>query len=173
MHKTHHGELVFTESDLSDLIMQGKDITKIDKIVIDPVINLETLVNCVEDPGTLLTYTFPENREISVLDFDLRRQKKWFMPQEYQDLDIAKHVLDSCSTQAELQRVGQELLLYQEKDLFDLLKYMKYLVDIMRENHIVWGVGRGSSVSSYVLYLLGVHRVDSMYYDLNHREFLR
>jgi DNA polymerase III alpha subunit len=64
-------------------------------------------------------------------------------------------------------------LLYQERDLFDLLRYLKYLVDIMTENKIIWGVGRGSSVASYVLYKLGVHRIDSMFYNLDIHEFLR
>jgi len=63
--------------------------------------------------------------------------------------------------------------LYQDKNLFNLLKYLKYLVDIMKENNIIWGVGRGSSVSSYVLYKLGVHKIDSMYYNLDVKEFLR
>jgi DNA polymerase III alpha subunit len=44
---------------------------------------------------------------------------------------------------------------------------------VMTENHVIWGVGRGSSVASYVLYLLGVHRIDSMFYDLDVSEFLR
>jgi DNA polymerase III alpha subunit len=88
-------------------------------------------------------------------------------------LDIAKLVLDLCKTDAELQRVGEELLLYQERNLFNLLRYLKYLVDVMTQNRLIWGVGRGSSVASYVLYLLGVHRVDSIYYDLDPREFLR
>jgi len=57
--------------------------------------------------------------------------------------------------------------------LFDLLKFLTYLVDVMRENNIIWGVGRGSSVSSFVLYKLGVHRIDSMYYKLEIDEFLR
>jgi len=57
--------------------------------------------------------------------------------------------------------------------LFDLLRYLKYLVDTMNHNQVIWGVGRGSSVSSYVLYLLGVHRINSMYYDLDVGEFLR
>jgi DNA polymerase III alpha subunit len=69
--------------------------------------------------------------------------------------------------------VGQELLLFQERNLFDLLRYLKYLVDVMSTNSVIWGVGRGSSVASYVLYLLGVHRIDSMYYDLDPQEFLR
>ena len=57
--------------------------------------------------------------------------------------------------------------------MLDLLNYMIYLVDFMRENKIVWGVGRGSSVASYVLYLIGVHKIDSLYYDLDVAEFLR
>ena len=32
----------------------------------------------------------------------------------------------------------------------------------MRENNIVWGVGRGSPVASYVLFLIGVHRINSI-----------
>ena len=63
--------------------------------------------------------------------------------------------------------------MYQERDLFDLLRYLKYLVDVMQENCIIWGVGRGSSVASYVLYLLGIHKIDSMFYDLDPHEFLR
>jgi DNA polymerase III alpha subunit len=57
--------------------------------------------------------------------------------------------------------------------MFILLKYLKYLVDTMRENNIVWGVGRGSSVASFVLFLLEVHRINSLYYDLSIDEFLK
>jgi DNA polymerase III alpha subunit len=78
-----------------------------------------------------------------------------------------------CKTDDELQRVGKELLMFQDRDLFDLLRYLTYLVSVMKENNIIWGVGRGSSVSSYVLYLLGVHQIDSMFYDLDPGEFLR
>ena len=95
------------------------------------------------------------------------------MPEKYKSLDIAEYLLNLCNTDAQLQRVGQELLLYNEKKLFDLLRYLKYLVDTMTEHGIIWGVGRGSSVASYVLYLLGVHKIDSIYYDLDPEEFLR
>jgi DNA polymerase III alpha subunit len=95
------------------------------------------------------------------------------MPDEYRNIDIAEHVLSLCRTQEELQRAGEELLLFQQYDLFDLLRYLRYLVDVMKQNHVIWGVGRGSSVASFVLYLLGVHRVNSLYYDLDPREFLR
>jgi DNA polymerase III alpha subunit len=111
--------------------------------------------------------------EVSQDKFDHRCQNNWKMPQEYKDIDIAEHVLGLCKTDAELQRVGEELLLYQERDLFNLLRYLHYLVDILKENRVIWGVGRGSSVASYVLYLLGVHRINSMFYDLDPQEFLR
>ena len=88
-------------------------------------------------------------------------------------MDIARYVLDQCKTDAELQRVGQELLMYQDRNLFDLLRFMKYFVDQMRQNNVVWGVGRGSSTASYVLFLLGVHRIDSLFYDLSIDEFLK
>ena len=111
--------------------------------------------------------------DYSVETFHKTLQGHWHMPKEYLELDIAEHVLSLCKTQPELQRVGQELLLYQERDLFNLLRYLKYFVDTMRENNVVWGLGRGSSVASYVLYLLGVHRINSMYYDLDIQEFLK
>ena len=88
-------------------------------------------------------------------------------------MDIAKWVLDKCTTQDQLQRVGAELLEFQRRDMMLLLKWMKYFVDTCRTNKVVWGVGRGSSVASYVLYLIGVHRIDSMKYNLDWQEFLR
>jgi DNA polymerase III alpha subunit len=57
--------------------------------------------------------------------------------------------------------------------MLDLLRVLKYTVDTLKTNSIVWGVGRGSSVASYVLFLLGVHKIDSVKYNLDWREFLR
>lgn len=109
----------------------------------------------------------------SVEEFDQRFQQRWRMPDEYKELDIAEYILGLCKEDYELQRVAQELLLYQERDLFNLLRYLKYLVDTLRKNKLVWGVGRGSSVASYVLFLLGVHKINSIYYELSVDEFLK
>ena len=109
----------------------------------------------------------------TVEEFDNQLQRNWHMPEEYKQLDIAEYVLGLCQQEHELQRVGQELLLYQERNLFDLLRYLKYLVDTLRKNNVVWGVGRGSSVASYVLFLIGVHKIDSLYYNLDIDEFLK
>jgi Bacterial DNA polymerase III alpha NTPase domain len=124
-----------------------------------------------EPIGTYIPIDYKEDVPIEL--FDWSQQQNWYMPDEYKTLDVAQWILDQCTTDPELQRVGEELLLYQERDLFNLLRYLKYFVDTMRKNNIVWGLGRGSSVASYVLYLIGVHKINSMYYDLDISEFLR
>lgn len=172
MKQNTNGELIFDEQDLCDLIMQGRDLTSM-RMIVDPGVNIESAIQILEDPGSLITWTFPDHSDISVPDWDCLQQKNWHMPQQYKDMDIAEHVLNLCSTDAELQRVGHELLMYQERNLFDLLRYLHYLVDTMKQNRMIWGVGRGSSVASYVLYLLEVHKINSMFYDLDPSEFLR
>ena len=67
------------------------------------------------------------NIDMSVEEFDRVLQSNWRMPKEYRELDIAAYVLSLCNEEHELQRVGKELLLFQERDAFDLLRYMKYL----------------------------------------------
>ena len=164
-----YGQYIYTEQDLMDVFMSNPD-----KVITAPVFvssdvtfddNLE-----LHNIPKLVTYVL---EDISVEQFDENARQNWFIPEEYKNFDIAKYVLDQCQNDAELQRAGKELLLYQERDMFILLQYLKYLVDTMRVNKIVWGVGRGSSVASYVLYLLGVHKVNSMYYGLDINEFLR
>jgi DNA polymerase III alpha subunit len=66
-----------------------------------------------------------------------------------------------------------ELVMYKERGLFPVLQLLVYIIDIMRKHNLVWGVGRGSSVSSYLLYILGVHKVNSYKYDLDIKEFLK
>ena len=173
MKTSQYSEMIFDENDICDLLMQGQAIDSLKSLTIDQSINLEELSRHIERPDSLLTWTFPYNQETSVPEFDLQQQSNWHMPEHYKQLDIADHVLSLCESDAELQRCGAELLLYQERNLFDLFRYLTYLVDVMRENQLIWGVGRGSSVASYVLYKLGVHRIDSMYYELDPQEFLR
>ena len=105
--------------------------------------------------------------------FDEANQCTWFMPKEYQKFPIHQWLIDQCTTEGERARVDEELLLFIQYGMFDLLFYLKYLVDTMRANKIVWGVGRGSSVASYVLFLIGVHKINSIKYNLDIKEFLK
>ena len=110
---------------------------------------------------------------ISLNQFDINLQDNWFMPEDYKSFEIEKYLLSLCKTENEINRVLEEIRLFVQYDMIHLLCYLKYLVDTMRENNIVWGVGRGSSVASYCLYLLGIHKIDSLKYELDIREFLK
>ncbi len=107
-------------------------------------------------------------------DYDQACQQVWNMPDEYKNLDIEQWVRDQCPPlDPECTRVEEELEAYKARNMLDLLRWLKYFVDICSKEGIVWGVGRGSSVASYVLYLIGVHKINSMKYNLDWREFLR
>ena len=172
MKSNKYGEIIYSQNDVSDLLMQGQDLACFEGMFVEGL-KLEDMAHILDHVPAFVEYDKMCQENLTTEAWDHRNQTTWFMPQDYQDLDIAELVLSLCHTQEELQRVGQELMLYQERDLFNLLRYLKYLVDTMTQNQCIWGVGRGSSVASYVLYLLGIHRINSMYYELDISEFLR
>lgn len=164
-----YGQPILNENDLCSLFMRDPTRT-IKNALIEQDIHFDDIFIMLDNIPKLKQYIDPK---ISVSEFDSQNQFNWHMPEEYHTFDIAKFVLDQCKNEAELQRAGEELLKFQERDMFILLKYLKYLVDTMRKHNIVWGVGRGSSVASFVLYLIGIHRINSLYYDLSIDEFLK
>lgn len=103
---------------------------------------------------------------------DSHLQDIWFMPDSYKDLNLRDYCLQKCSNEIEVERVNYELKIYNKKSLQNLLRYMIFLKDMATENNILLGVGRGSSVASFVLYLIGIHKVDPIKYNLNFDEFL-
>ena len=111
-----------------------------------------------------LNYPIPKINNSTIND--------WFIPDSYKEVDIEEYLIDQCPEENRT-RLMQELELYRKHDMIMVLRAMKYIVDTLRTNNIVWGVGRGSSVASFVLYKLGVHRIDSMFYKLDVGEFLR
>jgi DNA polymerase III alpha subunit len=165
------GRAYTNEEELVNMLYQNPELDLGKFLVTDP--------SAYNHAVTHMFVNFPKLKKFeslefdNIADFDQAMQHTWHMPDKYKNMDIAKWVLEQCQQPHELQRVGEELLLYQERDLFPLLCYMKYMVDTFRANNIVWGLGRGSSVASYVLYLIGVHKIDSIYYDLPITEFLK
>jgi len=96
----------------------------------------------------------------------------WFIPQEYKDMDIEGFLIDKCPKE-NYQRLIDELTLFKKHEMIPVLKTVKYIVDTLRKNNIIWGVGRGSSVASYTLFLLGIHKIDSVKYNLPITEFFK
>jgi len=152
MKTDHCGRIIFDEEDLVDMVMRGQPLADLNGLIVQPMIDLESAAVMLDDIPKFIEYDklAQETRE----QFDHRCRNTWFMPDRYKELDIAELVISRCTTPEQLQRCGEELLLYQERGLFNLLRYLVYVVDIMRDNSVIWGVGRGSSVASYVLYLL-------------------
>lgn len=103
---------------------------------------------------------------------DQQLQQIWFIPENYKNYDIEEYLVHICPKE-NYQRLIEELQEFRSRNMINLLRWLKYLVDTCRANNIIWGVGRGSSVASYVLYLLGVHKIDSIKYNLNWKDFLR
>lgn len=161
------GQPIYSEEDIVDIYMKNHG-AKFKYIFTDS--NIDDITLELNSKPKIIKF---KEQDISIQEFDTINQNNWFMPKEYLEMDIAKWVLDQCNGDAELQRAGDELLKFHERDMFNLLRYLKYLVDVMRENNVVWGVGRGSSVASFVLFLIGIHKVNSLYFDLPIEEFLK
>jgi hypothetical protein len=170
MNYDSYGQVYATEDDLCAMLYNTPELKLENILVEDPRQFNQAQAALYADVPRLKKY-IPLTATLE--EFDQTQQADWHMPVEYLDLDIAQWVLEQCNTEVELQRCGEELLLFMERDLFPLLRYLKYLVDTMRNNNVVWGVGRGSSVASFVLYKMGVHRINSLYYDLDPAEFLK
>ena len=172
MKSTAFGEIILSEQDVVNGLYSGK-ITSLEKVFLDDPELCKVFNESVRKNAdrTVLCKVWTEHTE-SVDEFDRANQAQWFMPKDYCP-DLVEMLYSMCSTPEQTERVNTELELYIQHGMFDLLYYLKYLVDTMRENNIVWGVGRGSSVASYVLYLIGVHKVDSIKYELDIHEFLK
>lgn len=163
-----YGRQLLSESDLCDIYLSDPD-----KIISNALVTTDIQFDNNLSLNNLPKFTKYFEETLSLEEFDSKSQDNWYMPDTYKVFDIAKFVLDCCKTDEELQRVGDELIKFQERNMFPLLRYCKYLVDTMRKHNVVWGVGRGSSVASYVLYLIGIHRIDSLHYDISIDEFLK
>jgi hypothetical protein len=174
----------FTKRDLIDMIYSGH-ADKVHVVLCDADDDIDKFNEAMYAQG------FDPLQKYIPLDVDQKTfdgvcQGEWFMPDEYKTFDLLSFLNVRVAQETnipisnleyrntlEYARMAEEIKEFQERDMIQLLRYMKYLVDFMRENNIIWGVGRGSSVASYVLYLIGVHRIDSIQYGLDWREFLR
>ena len=102
-----------------------------------------------------------------------QRTDTWLLPEEYLTFDIESYIVSLSRNAEDDKRIQYELNEFRSRNLLPVLKTIKYLVDTMRSKNIVWGVGRGSSVSSLVLFLLGINRIDPVRWNLDATEFFK
>ena len=164
-----HGDVTFSEHDALELLYQDPefDISKL-------FFNDTTKYNqALDATGSDLPGLSSAPERGSAVDFDKKNCDTWHMPEKYYQINVLQWLLDRCQTDAEKQRVQIEYDLFEKKQFIRVLQFLIYFVDTLREKNIVWGVGRGSSVASFCLFLIGVHKINPMLYNLDHREFLR
>ena len=159
--------------DLMDLVYKGK-LDTLFKVYAEKNDETTQFNSAVKESGQGPAIKFYEKLDIGREEFDKLLQTEWFMPNSYKNINIEQYIDSICpNNDTAKARVKEELDAFKSKNMMTVLKFMHFLVTFMKQNKIVWGVGRGSSVASYVLFLLGVHKVDSIQYGLDWREFIR
>lgn len=160
---------IFTESDLFDALYKGHRFDVSATLLVERT-------NAVKELENQIGFKFldPYDTHFEIADYDSACQSNWNMPDEYKTLDIESWIWEQTPPwDPQHTRVQQELEAYKARNMLDLLRWLKYFVDTCSKNNVVWGLGRGSSVASYVLFLIGVHSIDSIKYNLDWQEFLR
>jgi DNA polymerase III alpha subunit len=164
-----HGDVIFTEDDAIDLLYTNpdfdisklffEDTTKYDAALKELGLDLPTIRNT------------PERGPLQ--EFDHENCEQWHMPESYYQINVLQWLLERCQTDEERMRVQLEYDLFEKKKFIRVLQFLIYFVDTLRSKNIVWGVGRGSSVASFCLFLIGVHKINPLLYNLDITEFLR
>lgn len=168
-----YGQVQISEDELFAALYTNK-VHNLQMVNLDNVRTIDQFNRARDTNGDKFSNLVPlKELNITVEEFDRINQDNWFMPPEYKTFDIVTWLFDQCKTPTESARVAEELELYVQFNMIAVLQYLKYLVDTMRANKILWGVGRGSSVASYCLYLMGIHKINSIVYELDIKEFLK
>lgn len=158
---------IFNEQDLFDALYKGYKFNPADLMFVQHTKDIWALE---EQLG--FKFNDPIDALVSTEEFDNIMQHEWNMPDEYKVMDIEGFLVSQCPKE-NYQRLIDELQEFRARNMLDLLRWLKYFVDTCTKNNIVWGLGRGSSVASYVLYLIGIHSIDPIKFNLDWQEFLR
>lgn len=70
-------------------------------------------------------------------------------------------------------RVEKELAYFEKTNNITFLLKCSDLIQQFKEDKVVFGVGRGSACASFILYLLEVHDIDPVKYDIDFNELAK
>ena len=163
------GDCIFTEQDAIDLLYTNPDFD-ISKLFFD---DTKQYNNSIKDTGLDLQQLQTVPKRSTPTKVDAANITNWYMPQKYYEINVLQWLLDKCQNDEEKMRVQAEYSLFEKKKFIKVLQFLIYFIDTLRANNIIWGVGRGSSVASFCLFLIGVHKINPLQYNLDYTEFLR
>lgn len=166
-----YGDVVINIHDYIDARLNGEDL---ECVFITDDKEFELLENSKMtfnyDEPTLFTQ---KEYKTSSEDYLQTLSKEWNIPTKYFQIDLVEFFISKCNSDNEKIRVAMELDEFIKRKQLNVLYSMIYLVDLMRENGVVWGIGRGSSVASFCLYLIGINKINPLKYDIDHTEFFK
>ena len=164
-----YGDVVFSEDDAIELLYSNPDFD-ISRLFFDDTAKYN---EALKELGLDLPNINQTPTRASLHEFDNNNIDNWHMPESYYQINVLQWLLEKCQTDEEKMRVQLEYDLFEKKKFIKVLQFLIYFVDTLRANNIVWGVGRGSSVASFCLFLIGVHKINPLLYNLDITEFLR
>ena len=164
-----HGDVIFSEEDVIELLYTDPNFD-ISKLYFD---NIDKYSDSLKELGIDLPVINTAPKRPTLAEFDKENCDNWHMPDKYYQINVLQWLLDKCQSDEEKMRVQMEYDLFEKKQFIRVLQFLIYFIDALRSNNMVWGVGRGSSVASFCLFLIGVHKINPMLYNLDITEFLR
>lgn len=161
---TYDGDSILEPDSIIEMLLSGADISNICTTKLTPDIKQY-------NRSSISKIGIKENLK----PFDL----SWNIPEKYKNINVLEYVINKYVNNAlkfekdRYNRLVNEIRIYEKNGLEDFLRSLIYINDVFEENNIVHGVGRGSSVASYVLYIIGIHMIDAFEYDLDFNEFIK
>ena len=164
-----HGDVIFSEEDVIELLYTDPNFD-ISKLYLN---DINKYSDSLKELGIDLPVISTVPKRPKPAEFDKQNCDNWHMPDKYYQINVLQWLLDKCQNDEEKMRVQMEYDLFEKKNFIRVLQFLIYFIDTLRANNMVWGVGRGSSVASFCLFLIGVHKINPMLYNLDITEFLR
>jgi len=166
-HILDDGTVICSESAAVDILYQGRDLS-------DVVLDDEQITTAFNKANDMLDQGFEKliSSDRGIFN-ECDWYSAWLTPEPWVNIDVEAYCLKKCDTDQQRDRVRYEMVLFADRKMIPVLRHLIWMVDYLRDRKIFWGVGRGSSVSSYILYLIGINRIDPLKFDLDVKEFLK
>jgi len=103
---------------------------------------------------------------------------EWTIPKKYLSMNIEELCIEALEQKrlindVYVNRLSWELIQMELKDMHQFVRCLLYVTHQFKENDVVWGVGRGSSCASLIMYLLDINKVDPVKYGIPAEEFFK
>lgn len=155
------------------------------KILENPSLDISKNIFLLEMSKDVEKFNLRTDSNLS-LKYNLKEyDTTWNIPEQYKSINLKPYLISKLKKEVEenlftpdeirirIKRILDEISEIEKHNMSEMFKTAIYIIDKFNENNIVWGTGRGSACSLYTLYLIGLHDVDSVLYELDIHEFFR